>query len=101
MTRVRVQPVLDHKIGWLELSPYQTQRLGSQLEGRQVFDFAIVGAGFSGVSVARRLAELHPNATIAIIEALRVGRGSAGRNSGYLVDLPLFSGTAHQVQKPH
>jgi glycine/D-amino acid oxidase-like deaminating enzyme len=37
---------------------------------------------------ARRLAELAPDASIALIEADRIGRSTAGRNSGFFVDLP-------------
>lgn len=50
--------------------------------------WAIVGAGFAGVAAARRLAQLRPNDHIALIEAQRIGWGSCGRNSGFMIDLP-------------
>lgn len=67
--------------------------LGSQaerpaLEGDQTADFVIVGAGFAGLSAARRLTQLQPGARIVVLEAGRVAHGSAGRNSGFMIDLP-------------
>ncbi|KIC45602.1 oxidoreductase [Ruegeria sp. ANG-S4] len=51
-------------------------------------DFAIVGAGFAGLSAARRLIQLHPNTKVVVLEAGRVAEGAAGRNSGFMIDLP-------------
>jgi glycine/D-amino acid oxidase-like deaminating enzyme len=58
------------------------------LEGRHSADFIIVGAGFAGLSAARRLTQLAPNARIVVLDAQRVGWGAAGRNSGFMIDLP-------------
>lgn len=58
------------------------------LEGSQTADFVIVGAGFAGLSAARRLTQLQPKARIAILEAGQLAEGSAGRNSGFMIDLP-------------
>ncbi|MGR3761597.1 NAD(P)/FAD-dependent oxidoreductase [Roseobacteraceae bacterium NS-SX3] len=51
-------------------------------------DFAVVGAGFAGLSAARRLQQLQPRARIAVLEAGRLAEGAAGRNSGFMIDLP-------------
>lgn len=51
-------------------------------------DFAIVGAGFAGLAAARRLSQLNPGARIVLLDAGRVGEGAAGRNSGFMIDLP-------------
>jgi glycine/D-amino acid oxidase-like deaminating enzyme len=51
-------------------------------------DWLIVGAGFAGLSAARRLKQLRPEDSIAVVEARRVAEGPAGRNSGFMVDLP-------------
>ena len=59
-----------------------------ELEGLQTADWIIVGAGFAGLSAARRLARSRPGETIALIDAQRVGWGAAGRNSGFMIDLP-------------
>jgi glycine/D-amino acid oxidase-like deaminating enzyme len=51
-------------------------------------DVAIVGGGFAGLSAARRLGQLQPGARVVILEAGRVAEGGAGRNSGFMIDLP-------------
>ena len=51
-------------------------------------DWLIIGAGFAGLAAARRLRTLHPNDRIVILEAREVAQGPAGRNSGFMVDLP-------------
>ncbi|MGV6873149.1 NAD(P)/FAD-dependent oxidoreductase [Pseudochelatococcus sp. B33] len=64
------------------------RHLFPSLNGRAVVDFAIIGGGFAGLSAARRLHQLAPGARIALIEAGEIARGSAGRNSGFMIDLP-------------
>jgi glycine/D-amino acid oxidase-like deaminating enzyme len=51
-------------------------------------DWLIIGAGFAGLAAARRLAQLCPTDNIVILEASRVAEGPAGRNSGFMIDLP-------------
>jgi len=51
-------------------------------------DFVIIGAGFAGLSAARRVRQLHPQARVVVLEAGRVAEGAAGRNSGFMIDLP-------------
>ena len=55
-------------------------------------NWLIVGAGYTGLSAARKLSELHPNEKIIIIDAQSAGEGASGRNSGYLVDTTLNDG---------
>ncbi len=55
-------------------------------------DWLIVGAGYTGLSAARKLSELHPNQKIIIVEAQLAGEGASVRNSGYLVDTTLNDG---------
>ena len=58
-------------------------------------DYLVVGAGFAGLSAARRLNQLEPQASVVILEAEQVAAGPAGRNSGFMIDLPhaLASGS--------
>ncbi|SCM66556.1 NAD(P)/FAD-dependent oxidoreductase [Donghicola eburneus] len=64
------------------------RRPHAPLRGRETFDFAIIGGGFAGLSAARRLTQLVPQAKIAVLDAGRIGQGAAGRNSGFMIDLP-------------
>ncbi|MBU2944843.1 FAD-binding oxidoreductase [Shimia thalassica] len=58
------------------------------LSGSNKADFVIIGGGFAGLSAARRLRQLHSDAVIMVLEAGRVADGAAGRNSGFMIDLP-------------
>ncbi|HCQ64063.1 MAG TPA: FAD-dependent oxidoreductase [Rhodobacteraceae bacterium] len=58
------------------------------LEADATADFAVIGAGFAGLSAARRLATRAPGARIAVLEAGRIAESTAGRNSGFMIDLP-------------
>ena len=55
-------------------------------------EWLIVGAGYTGLSAARKLSELYPNQKIIIVDAQLAGEGASGRNSGYLVDTTLNDG---------
>jgi gamma-glutamylputrescine oxidase len=55
-----------------------------QLVGEQRCDVAVVGAGFTGVSTALRLAERGYD--VALTEANRISWGASGRNGGQLID---------------
>ena len=55
-------------------------------------DWLIVGAGYTGLSAARKLSELHPDNKIILVDAQLAGEGASGRNSGYLVDTTLNDG---------
>jgi len=62
------------------------------LDNDKSCDWLVVGAGYTGLSAARKLSELHPNQKIIIIDAQLAGEGASGRNSGYLVDTTLNDG---------
>jgi glycine/D-amino acid oxidase-like deaminating enzyme len=55
-------------------------------------DWLIIGAGYTGLSAARKLSELNPNEKIIVVDAQLAGEGASGRNSGYLVDTTLNDG---------
>ena len=59
-----------------------------ELVTNELADVLIIGAGFAGLSAARRLQQLQPESKIILLEARRVGDGPAGRNSGFMIDLP-------------
>ena len=65
------------------------------LEKDQSCDWLIVGSGYTGLSAARKLSELHSNQKIIIVDAQLAGEGASGRNSGYLVDTTLNLSLIH------
>lgn len=45
-------------------------------------DFAVIGAGFTGLSAAAHLKRLSPASSVAVFEAASVGSGASGRSGG-------------------
>ncbi|MBG6161708.1 glycine/D-amino acid oxidase-like deaminating enzyme [Labrenzia sp. EL_195] len=58
------------------------------LAGSTTADVVVIGAGFAGLSAARRLTQIDPALKIAVLDACRIAESSAGRNSGFMIDLP-------------
>ncbi len=84
--------------GWAEL---MEKRQGQPpLSGNHRAPWVVVGAGVTGLACARRLAELHPNDEILLLEARLVGQGASGRNSGFAVGVSHFTGgyKHHQIE---
>lgn len=79
-------PVDPGPAGWNEILPPPAP--ARELAGNITADWLVIGAGFAGLSAARRLKQLRPDDRIVVLEASRVGQGPAGRNSGFMVDLP-------------
>lgn len=86
--RARHLPCDDHRCGWLETLPPPPP--ARRVDKTERADFAVIGAGFTGLAAARRLAEVAPGARVAVIEAQRAGFGASGRSSGFVVDLAGF-----------
>ncbi len=55
-------------------------------------NWLIVGAGYTGLSAARKLSQIYPTQEIILVDAQIAGEGASGRNSGYLVDTTLNDG---------
>ena len=55
-------------------------------------EWLIIGAGYTGLSAARKLGQLYPKQKILIVDAQLAGEGASSRNSGYLVDTTLNDG---------
>ena len=72
--------------GWNAVLPPPDQP--TPLMGRSSVDWLVIGAGFAGLAAARRLAQTQAGDRIAVLDAVRVGAGPAGRNSGFMIDLP-------------
>jgi len=54
------------------------------LQGTEIADVCVIGAGFSGISAALTLAER--GFSVIVLEAVRVGFGASGRNGGQIVN---------------
>lgn len=79
-------PVHTGRAGWNAILPPARPR--AALVGDQACDIAIVGAGFAGLSAARHLRAADPGLAITVVDAGPVAESSAGRNSGFMIDLP-------------
>ena len=79
-------PVHSGPAAWSTILPGQAAP--DLLSEAVTADFAVVGGGFAGLSAARRLTQLNPGARIVVLEAGRLAEGAAGRNSGFMIDLP-------------
>lgn len=93
MPRVDLKPSDLGISGWNAILP--PRRAQPALQQDIESDYLVVGAGFAGLSAARRLRQLEPLAKIVLLEAFEVAAGPAGRNSGFMIDLPhaLASGS--------
>ena len=62
------------------------------LQSNEDSEWLVIGAGYTGLSAARKLGQLYPNQKIIIVDAQLAGEGASSRNSGYLVDTTLNDG---------
>ena len=86
MIEVQKMPPDTGDAAWNSILPERVPN--SALAGQVEADYLVIGAGFAGLSAARRLTQLEPNARIVILEGREVATGPAGRNSGFMIDLP-------------
>lgn len=86
LRQVRRTPVHNGPAAWSAILGIAPAR--AALKGEVGCDIAIVGAGFAGLSAARRLRQIAPQAKLVIVDAGQVAEGGAGRNSGFMIDLP-------------
>ena len=80
----------DQACGWIKNLPARNnvQSINKNLN----CDWIIIGAGYTGLSAASKLAHLHPNSKIVLVDSQLSGEGASSRNSGYLVDTTLNDG---------
>lgn len=79
-------PVDTGVSGWEAISTRVTPVC--MLDGNVTADWLIIGAGFAGLSAARRLSQLRPQDSIVVVDAHEIAKGPAGRNSGFMIDVP-------------
>ncbi len=86
MTRVGRLPSDPGPTGWNAiLAPPSPARA---LEAPVTADWLVIGGGFAGLAAARRITQLRAGDQIVLLEAARIGSGPAGRNSGFMIDVP-------------
>ncbi|MFJ4193355.1 NAD(P)/FAD-dependent oxidoreductase [Pseudomonas sp. NPDC089534] len=84
--KVSSLPADDDSCGWFHLSRPRSPEPGHR--GHTSARWVVVGAGFTGLAAARRLALNFPDDSVVLVEAQEVGLGPSGRNAGFAIDLP-------------
>ena len=80
----------DNSCSWInDLNPRTNIK---SLFSNEECDWLIIGAGYTGLSAARKLGQINSNLKIVLADAQLAGEGASGRNSGYLVDTTLNDG---------
>ena len=80
----------DNGCSWInDLNPRTNIK---SLFSNEECDWLIIGAGYTGLSAARKLGQINSNLKIVLADAQLAGEGASGRNSGYLVDTTLNDG---------
>lgn len=75
-------------LSWLEMSSFKEHLFKGHEKIGKEYDYVIVGGGYGGYGCASRLAELQPEARIAVFEAIKIGNGDSGKNAGFIIDVP-------------
>ena len=85
-----MEVVNDNNCSWINdlSSRIDTQIITSNSD----CEWLVIGAGYTGLSAARKLAQLYRNQKILLVDAQLAGEGASSRNSGYLVDTTLNDG---------
>ena len=87
----------DNSCGWTNQLP---ERSNIKLLDQDIYcDYLIVGAGYTGLSAARKLSDIKKDKKIVLIDAQLAGEGGSSRNSGYLVDTTLNDGFTSNSDK--
>ncbi|MDA9665768.1 FAD-binding oxidoreductase, partial [Candidatus Pelagibacter sp.] len=80
----------DNGCSWIkDLTPRTNIKT---LKSNDDCEWLIIGAGYTGLSAARKLSQLYPNQKIILVDSQLAGEGASSRNSGYLVDTTLNDG---------
>lgn len=66
--------------------PWQIDFTSPQRPLPPTADFAVIGAGFSGLAAAAWLRLLAPEKSVVVLEAGRIGRGASGRTGGMALE---------------
>jgi len=85
-----MEVINDKSCSWInDLSPRTNFK---SLDKNHDCDWLIIGAGYTGLSAARKLGQIYSNQKIILVDAQLAGEGASSRNSGYLVETTLNDG---------
>ena len=85
-----MEVINDNSCGWVnDLSPRNKIQT---LSSNQDSEWLIIGAGYTGLSAARKLGQLYKKERIILVDSQLAGEGASSRNSGYLVETTLNDG---------
>ncbi len=90
MKQHNFKSINDDSCGWVHTT--SSAPAFPRLEENKQVDWAIIGAGFTGLAAAYRIAEMRPQDSILLLDAEAAGKGASSRNSGYIVDITLNDG---------
>lgn len=88
---IKYLPQNDNTCGWI--NNLEPRKPFPKLTGRQSSDWVIIGGGYTGLSFARRLASLKPDARIIVVDGCAIGEGASSRNSGFAMANSSSTGT--------
>nr|WP_300315228.1 FAD-binding oxidoreductase [Halomonas sp.] len=80
-------PVHERPCGWN--AQLAERPIPPSVRGSLTAELVIVGAGYTGLAAASAWAEARPNDRVVILDADRLGEGSPGRNSGFMLEVAL------------
>ena len=71
----------DQRCGWIK-DLYPRKNIKSFEGKKEDFDWTRIGAGYTGLSAARKLGELFPNHSVALVDAQLAGEGASQEIQG-------------------
>lgn len=83
--------------GWAEF--LVSRSAAAPLKGNHNYPWVVIGAGVTGLACARKLAALHPDEEILLLDARLVAQGASGRNSGFAVAHTQFLDDFDEAQR--
>jgi glycine/D-amino acid oxidase-like deaminating enzyme len=89
-------PDYQRACGWTKASDLYP--IHPRLTNTQTCDAIIIGAGYTGIGIARQLATLQPDSDIRVLEAETIGAGSPGRNSGFVLEHAFTAATPEAAE---
>ncbi|MGP9685450.1 NAD(P)/FAD-dependent oxidoreductase [Halomonas sp. AOP25-F1-15] len=85
--KLLTHPSHQRPCGWNSWLP--SRKVRPALNGQSEAEVVIIGAGYTGFAAATAWQQAQPDDRIKILEADRVGEGSPGRNSGFMLEIAL------------